>query len=236
MLKTLHQNISEVCKRADTILWDAYTRSSGCQPSGSGSGRLVFPRYRDGSVRVSEQEARFAFVEALCQRPLRYSVEVPTTKLYTFTGKTPLSAQTDLQVHDVGESGICNVEFKAKGVSSSAQNNSQIYKDLQKLLREPVWGLWFHLLEGVDNSTINKFLDVMTKQIGEVQHDFGKDIQTPGLTLHVCVLRHGFSLQKDLPFLPSTELERHLRVDLYVSRSKLIEKRNLNGWGLNTME
>lgn len=235
-MKMLHQSISETCKRADTILWDAYARSRGCQPGGSGTGHLVFPRYRDGSVRVSEQEARFAFVEALCQGPLRYSVEVPTSKLYTFKGKTPLSAQTDLQVHDVDESGICNVEFKAKGVSSSAQNNFQIYKDLQKLLREPVWGLWFHLLEGVDNSTINKFLDVMTKQIGEVQRAFGKDIQTPGLTLHVCVLRHGFSLQKDMPFLPSTELERHLRVDLHVSRSQLIEKRNLNGWGLNTME
>lgn len=235
-MKTLHQNISDARKRADTILWDAYARSSGCPPGGPGSGRLVFPRYRDGSVRVSEQEARFAFVEALCQGPLRYSVEVPTSKLYTFKGKTPLSAQTDLQVHDVDGSGICNVEFKAKGVSSSAQNNFQIYKDLQKLLREPVWGLWFHLLEGVDNLTINKFLDVMTKQIGEVQRDFGKDIQTPGLTLHVCVLRHGLSLQKDMSLSSSgaintAELEPP---HLCVSRYELIKAHDLNGWNLHT--
>ena len=234
-MKTLHQNISEACRRADTILWDAYARSGNSQPSGPGIGRLVFPRYRDGSVRVSEQEARFAFVEALCQGPLRYSVEVPTTKLYKSEGKTPPSSRTDIQVREMDGVGICNVEFKAHGVSPSAKDKSKIYKDVRKLLREPVWGLWFHLLEGVDNSTINKFLDVMTKQLGEVQHDFGKDIQTPGLTLHVCVLRHGFSLQKDMPLLPSTELGRHLRVDLHVSRSKLIEKRNLNGWDLYTM-
>ena len=112
-------------------------RSVGSQPFGSGAGRLVFPQYRDKRLRVSEQEARFAFIEALCQGPLRYSVEAPTSKLYSFSGKTPRSGQTDLQVHGVSEIGICNVEFKA-----SAQKKG-VYKDVQKLLREPVWGSGF---------------------------------------------------------------------------------------------
>ena len=237
-MKTLHSDISEVCKRADIGLWDAYARSVGSQPFGSGAGRLVFPQYRDKGLRVSEQEARFAFIEALSQGPLRYSVEAPTSKLYSFSGKTPLSAQTDLQIHDVNEIGICNVEFKAKGVSSSAQDNFSIYKDVQKLLREPVWGIWFHLLEGIDNSTISKFLDVMVRQIAKVQSDFGRDVETPGLTLHICVLRHGFSLQKDVPFPPGgvisiAELGRQLGVALHVSRYELKEVRGLNGWTLN---
>ena len=54
--------------------------------------------------------------------------------------------------------GICNVEFKAQGASSSAKDKSSIYKDVQKLLREPVWGLWFHLLNSVNNSTIKNSL------------------------------------------------------------------------------
>ena len=237
-MKTLHSDISDACKRADIGLWDAYARSVGSQPVGSGAGRLIFPQYRDKALRVSEQEARFAFVEALSQGPLRYSVEAPTSKLYSFSGKTPLSAQTDLQVHDVSEIGICNVEFKAKGVSSSAQDNFSIYKDVQKLMREPVWGLWFHLLEGIDNLTINKFLDVMIKQIGKMQSDFGGDVETPGLTLHICVLRHRFSLQKDVNFLPGgviniAELGAQLSVDLHVSRSALKGVRNLNGWALH---
>ena len=236
-MKALHSDISDACRLADTILWDAYARSTK-SPCVSNAGRLVFPQYRNKnkSLRVSEQEARFAFVEALCQGPLGYAVEAPTDKLYTFTGQTSLSAQTDLQVHGVSQIGICNVEFKKGGVTSSAKNLSSIYKDLQKLLREPRWGLWFHLLESIDNSTINNFLDVMAQQIGEVQNDF-QDVDTPGLTIHVCVLRHGFSLQKDVPFSPSgginnAELNRHLRIALCVSRSELIDVHVLNGWNL----
>ncbi len=233
-METLHQDISEACKRTDCGLWDAYVRSAWrSQTHESGAGRLIFPRDRGDALRVSEQEARFAFVEALFQGPLRYAVEAPTSKLYSFSGKTPLSAQTDLQVHGANEiGGICNVEFKAKGVSPS-RNNCSIYKDVQKLLREPVWGLWFHLLESTDNSTINKFLNVMAQQLGKVQDKFGKDVEAPGLTLHVCVLRHRFSLQKDVPLpISDAELARHLRVDLHVSRSELIEERDLNGWDL----
>ena len=238
-MKTLHSDISKACKRADIRLWDAYTRSVGGQPVDSGAGRLVFTQYRDKGLRVSEQEARFAFVEGLAQGVLRYSVEAPTSKLYSFSGKTPLSAQTDLQLRDESGSSICNVEFKAKGVSSSAQDNFSIYKDVQKLLREPLWGLWLHLLEGIDNSTIDKFLDVMVRQIVKVQQDFESDVETPGLSLHICVLRHRFSLHKDLTLPPGgvidiVELARQLSVDLHVSRRELREVTNLNGWGLHS--
>lgn len=239
-MKALHQDISDTCRRADNGLWGAHARSAESQLGVSGEGSLIFPQYhgkREGSLRVSEQEARFAFVEALCQGPLMYSVEAPTTKPYQFTGKTPLSAQTDLAVYDKCGIRICNVEFKAKGVSPSAQKHFSIYKDLQKLLREPVWGLWFHLLEGTDNSTINNLLSVMAKQICEVQHEFGEDVESPGLSFHVCVLEHGFSLQKDVTLRPGRvitdgELNGHLRVDLKVSRSELVEVRELNGWDL----
>ena len=230
-MKTFHSDISEACKRADIGLWDAYARSVGCQPVGSGAGRLVFPQYRDKGLRVSEQEARFAFVEALSQGPLRYSVEAPTSKLYSFSGKTPRSAQTDLQVHSVSETGICNVEFKA-----SAQTK-QVYEDIQKLRREPLWGLWFHLRKTMNNATLKNVLGVVAEQIGKVQSDFGGDVESPGLTLHICVLRHGFSLQKDVPFPPGgainiAELVRHLYVDLHVSRYALKKVYNLNGWSL----
>ena len=105
----------------------------------AGAEHLVFPQYRwkqGNSLRVSEQETRFAFVEALCQRSLMYSVEVPTRELYHLIGKTKLSAQTDLAVHDENGIHFCNVEFKAKGVTPSAHQHLSIYKDLEKLLRE----------------------------------------------------------------------------------------------------
>jgi len=243
-MKTLHRDISDACRRTDNVLWDAHAQSVKSQLGVfSSAASLIFTQYRDkrgGALRVSEQEARFAFVEALCQGPLMYSVEAPTTKRYQFTGKTKISANTDLTIHDQSGIRICNVEFKAKGVSPSARNHFHIYKDLQKLLREPVWGLWFHLLERTDNSTINNLWRVMSKQIGEVQREFGKDIESPGLTLHVCVLGHRFSLQRDVPLphdrvITEAELDGHLSVDLKVSRSELVEVHNLNGWELHRL-
>ena len=239
-MNTLHPDISNTCTQADKLLWDAYARSDVSQPGISGDCRLVIPRYRKKDddekvkLRVSEQEARFAFVEALCQGPFRYSVETPTSKLYQFTGDTSVSAQTDLSLYDAtGKTSICNVEFKAKGVSPGAKDNSSIHKDVEKLLREPVWGLWFHLLEGVNSSTISKFLSVMMKQIGKVQDEFKYDVEAPGLTLHICVLRQRFSLQKDVPLdLTETELTNYLHVDLQVSQAELTEVKDLNGWKL----
>jgi len=167
-----------------------------------------------------------------------YSVEAPTSKLYQFTGKSPLSAQTDLAVHDEDGVRICNVEFKAKGVRPSAEKHFPIYKDLQKLLREPMWGLWFHLLEAVNNSTINDLLSVMAEQVERVRREFEGDVESPGLTIHVCVLHHGFAVQRDLAFvtdggLSDEELRARLHLDLNVSRSQLLAVGNANGWDLH---
>ncbi len=125
----------------------------------------------------------------------------------------------------------CNVEFKAEGVSL-AGNTDDIYKDVEKLLREQEWGLWFHLLKSVNNLTIDHLLSVIAKHVNEVQHT-KKDVESPGLTLHVCVLKHGFSLQKDV-LLPidEVELNKHLRLDLRVSRAEILEIHDLNGWDL----
>ncbi len=232
-MNTLHPDISDTCTQTDKLLWDAYARGAGNQPGVSGDGRLVFPRYREEEkLRVSEQEARFAFVEALCRGPLRYSVEAPTTKRYSFSSAGSRSASTDLQIHEMNMAGICNVEFKAKGKSPDAKDNDSIRKDVEKLLREPVWGLWFHILEGVDNSTINNLMRVMASCISQVQDEPENDIETPGLTLHICVLHDSCSLQKDVSFSKNdTELIKHLNVDLRVSRDKL-EVKDLNGWNL----
>ena len=241
MTTTLNAEISDLCKRADAGLWDAFARSVGSQPVGSGAGRLVFPQYRNKRLRVSEQEARFAFVEALAQGPLRYSVEAPTSKCYSFRGKKPRSASSDLQLHSMNEKGVCNVEFKASGVSLSAQDNFPIYKDVQKILREPVWGLWFHLLERVDKWTIIKFLSVLATQVVRVQSEFVGDVQAPGLTIHVCVLQPSFSLQKDWP-LPldeindAAELKGLLSVDLHAAQFGIAKDRNSNGWALHAWQ
>ncbi len=227
----MHPEISAACNRADEGLWSAFSRSQGGKIVGFSTSKLLFPEYREGRLRVSEQEARFAFVEALALGPLMYSVEAPTTKLYKFTGKTPLSAQTDLAIYNETGRRICNVEFKAKGVSPSAENHFSIYKDLQKLMREPLWGLWFHLLESVDNSTIRNLLEVFENQLVRVRSEHVGDIESPGLTIHICVLKHKFSLERDLP-IHDAGLDPFLKLEIQVSRSELLNVNNMSEWAV----
>lgn len=96
--------------------------------------KLMFPKYSDGNIRISEQELRFAFVEELNERdwPVFYSVETPTDLKYRFSpdGKRPVprveteedraegvkteSAQFDLVIHHRNGERMCLVEFKGK--------------------------------------------------------------------------------------------------------------------------
>lgn len=228
--------ISELCRQTDLLLWDAYGRARYPERGGPRVGSLVFPEYRGGSLRVSEQEARFAFVESLARGAFRYAVEAPTSKSYQFTGKKGLSAQTDLALYGAG-GRTCNVEFKAKGLRPSERGRFPIYKDLQKLLREPVPGLWFHLLESVDNSTIRGLTKVLADEMSRVEGDFANDLDCPELILHVCVLHHGFSVEQTIP-LPAArsgsriDWRAHLEFDYKVSRTELLEVRHEGGWSV----
>ena len=234
-MKTLSQKVSKVCMLTDRIMWDAYDRSKESYPR-RGTGCIEFSQKRDKALRVSEQEARFAFVESLCQENLRYSVEVPTTKRYRFSGESgnEKSAQTDLQVREWSKNRVYNVEFKSKGITpaASCKTKKPFYKDVEKLMREPRWGLWFHLFKGVDRSTIPHLLCVIAEQITRVKEVY-TDIDAPGLTIHICVLRENFSLQKDVPLcLNDADLLEHLHVEYRVSNERLTRDRNLNGWCL----
>ena len=238
-VKQLPSGISRICGLTDCLLWEEYARSAS-QSNDPDRCRLLFPRYRkkkDGKekedLRVSEQEARFVFVEALCtDGQFRYSVETPTDKRYQFKGKKKaISAQTDLTVYDLERCRLCNVEFKAGGISARAKSKDPIFKDVQKLMREPVWGLWFHLLESTESKTITELLKVIREGICKVRSEFEcKCLASPGLTIHVCVLKQGFSLQKSVSLC---EAERNLHLDcLHVSREELLKVKNLNGWKL----
>lgn len=226
--------LERICHQADQGLWTAYARGSDRGGPGAGSGRLVFPVYRGGSRRVSEQEARFAFVEALPGEELLYAVEAPTTKLYQFTGQTPMSAQTDLALFDASGTRLCNVEFKAKGVGRASGKRFALYKDLQKLLREPYWGLWFHVLHRVNNSTLGELLGALGEETVRVLDEFPDKIESPGLSIHVCVLHQGFSIHQAITgsYLSAGILQDRLALDITVSRGEIRDVLDSGSWVL----
>ena len=230
-------DIDRICQATDDRLWNAYSRSFGEQTDSLYDSRLIFPVYsgrRNGTLRISEQEARFAFTESIATTSYFYSVETPTRQGYQLTGSKPMSAQTDITLYDGKRRRILNVEFKAKGLSTSARSSFTIEKDIQKLLREPVPGMWFHILEAVDNSTILKLFDVIAKALFDTTINFKNDIQKTRLIFHCCVLRQRFSLHKRIEIIPKRNILENLKSQfrfLYtVNRSAITEIREANGW------
>ena len=73
-------------------LINTYSRSH--RPSEHG---LIFPKRRDGLLRISEQEAKLLFIQHLTlDRRFCFSVETPTSQTYRQKGASYMSARIDL--------------------------------------------------------------------------------------------------------------------------------------------
>src|SRR5512138_943596 len=141
---TVEQYLDQLVRKVSADLRQMYSAIG--QPSTHG---LIFPTRRDGSPRISEQEAKLIFVQHLTvDKQYHFSVETPTAETYQQKGTTPLSARVDLTLFGEDRKPIAHIELKA--------HNPQlefIRKDLEKLLREKTTGCWFHTLERLGRST-----------------------------------------------------------------------------------
>ena len=151
-----YREIEELNRRCCMNLWNMVKCSE--QPHGL-SPRLIIPNYRGGTHRISEQEARFAFVEALTTTSFYYSVETPTTGTYCFTGSdgNSRSAQTDLSLYGFDGDGLqplANVEFKY-GTSVAPAIEKDIIKLIQEQEVNEIVGNWFHVLKNADHKTFD---------------------------------------------------------------------------------
>lgn len=89
-------------------LWSVYHR----RPEG---GKLVLPRKRDGTRRVSEQESKILITRWLEGHGYFYSIETPTTQQYRQSGRTDISARIDITVNGwtADSARAVNIELKA---------------------------------------------------------------------------------------------------------------------------
>jgi len=160
--------------------------------------KLLFPSYRKGENRISEQEARFCFAAAVERgTEYLYSVETPTLETYSFTdGGGKISAQTDLTLWDLdGKAKEFDIEFKAHNPEPKS-----IEKDIEKLVREKTDGVWFHLFKNIDQGTFpalaGKFEEALLKH-GQTRE---KD-----LLFAVCVLEKKIGLLGTLPAIATSQ-------------------------------
>lgn len=143
------------------------------KPDSSEPSRLIFPKKRDESIRVSEQELRFAFVEEFLKdeeakaKDWFYAVEVPTKGKYYFSDKENepkavgeadkgQSASFDLAIYTRGDDDfnlIALLEFKAGNPKEFSY-----HKDLVKLENENEGGnevlrFFVEIVENADSGT-----------------------------------------------------------------------------------
>jgi len=121
---------------------------------------LIFPEKRDKTLRISEHELRFVFTNLHGQfyHPhLNYAIEAPTSGIYSFSGKSKRSGSTDLSFYE-GNSKVLNVELKANNPTQAV-----IEKDIEKLVKEDIYGAWCHIFENEDRGTLKSIFKKQEK-------------------------------------------------------------------------
>ena len=209
--------LESLCFKSSEILQKAYCCSipTDCNDSELLKTKLRFPYRRasktagDGhskkrEIRVSEQESRFAFVEAIMQDDdLQYCVETPTRKTYKFQDKSnngsPIedengqSAMIDMTLFSNAEE--INIEFKSQSISKQSANHMVIRKDLLKLMAEGKNGLFHHLYKSADSGTISGLLGVCRFYLDKHLEYTNKEQY---ILFHIHVLSQGYSVTKKL--------------------------------------
>jgi len=147
------EDLNTVVFRTADILWKIGNELDFCVTRET---KLIFPAdqqpQKKKKLRISEQEAKLIFIKQLESFACAYSVETPTIKKYKFSGdaKGQRSGSLDLCIFKIQKNKYIrevNVEFKA-------HNMKPYLQDFEKLIREPGLGVFFHLLESVNNGTL----------------------------------------------------------------------------------
>ena len=170
------EHVRVILKNTLDIISQTYKfQKEDCDFAPASKSRLIFPKKSDGTIRVSEQELRFIFVEQLNEYirdnwDVYYSVETPTEYNYRFSSTSApecygteadgRSANIDLSIHDNQGRRIALIEFK-HGHDFDAMN-----KDFLKLAKEPGDSERFFigLLSSSDENTITSINRKITEK------------------------------------------------------------------------
>ena len=213
LTKDLVEINNKVCQRISAI---TDRKTMRVTPSAS---RLVYPQHRDGSIRISEQEARIIYCSVLNeQSKYWYSVETPTEKEYSFEGSKELSARSDISLYtfsdELGFSKQVNVEFKAHNPPPES-----IAKDVEKIINEGLVGNWFHVLADVDKRTLPALFEKFSRALLQ------KPTRLPPITFCVFIREKKWAMIKVLDAGDERAedcVPRFFRFDYKVDQDKVI--------------
>ena len=155
--------------------------------------RIIFPHYSNGDTRISEQELRFAFVEAfnasqaVKDNNIFYSIETPTEFRYIDFSSEPKQNENgrrgefDMVIFNDKQERVCLIEFKANNADTIDHE-----KDLLKLNKEGE-GILTYFIEVLKSYTAG---DKETTTIGSLKRKI-KLNNKEGKTLIRCYALEG---------------------------------------------
>jgi hypothetical protein len=244
------QWLEELCRRTDVLLWESYRFATGA--AGAVWPRVMFP-LKGQERRVSEQEARFAFVAALLaesgSEPWAFAAQVPTRLSYRFahrgSGTKAQRALTDLALYRHGhDEPAVAVEFKSGGRSGRSELDESIRKDVAKILAEQPDALWFHVVRGANSASLQGLLHALDTAISTLSSPArlsqylapGKVVEPRAKTIafHVCILNPGMtaSIHRVLEYVPGRPAREFFALDATMQEHEL-EIADGQGWNLN---
>ena len=206
------------------------TRSNGMVIS---SPRLIFPRYRNGITRISEQEARFSFTGVLEDRnDFFYSVETPTSTVYRFTGAGKRSALFDLCLyeHDTESNDLklvtaCEFKHGGKGINKDIQKLSSLTSNVGVII-----GNWFQLINSIDSATIKSLFAKIAEALKQANPS-----DPSVIIFHFCIMGPQPTILEKVFDCSRTSLsfnsyvDDFFRFDYKVGSGKIVVM-NANGW------
>ncbi len=235
----LEQWLEALCRRTDEILWNSYAFALGVPDTRWP--RVMFPM-KGRERRVSEQEARFAFVAALLSDAQAgdwaFAVEVPTKLSYRFaprgSGVKAQRALTDLALYRrAQDEPVLAVEFKSGGRSGKSELDESIRKDFAKILAEQSDVLWYHVVRGVNSATLQGLLRTLDAAISRLSNPFRlSDYLAPGkpveprakrMTFHICILNPDMtaSIHRVLDYVPGRPEAEFFTIETRPTRASL---------------
>lgn len=156
--------------------------------------KLIFPKYSNGAVRISEQEARFLFIEKVIKDyDGFFSVETPTKFKYRFSeGGNKLDIPLILEEGKSGNIDVCLydkdknlkhlIEFKAH-ISKQFEFNKDFLKLKYDNTITKLSNYFVHILNSYNSRTIEGLKERYKKAFDLNENRIENDI-----TIFVCML------------------------------------------------
>lgn len=145
-------------------------------PNLESKSKLVYPVKRDKKRRVSEQEIRFLFIKNIeNSTDYLYSVEVPTSEKYFFTGKeeNKRSGNFDACIYGENKERQHLIEFKSLNPKNASYN-----KDFEKLIKDEdgLTNYFIQVIINSDNGT-RTITSIETKYKEGIEHAISSNLE-----------------------------------------------------------